>query len=310
MLDAKRDNTALMIRMFSRSAVVLFVAAAVLGAAPARADGTDDLRHRAETGDADAALRLGLMYDVGQGVPRDTTQAWHWYQIAADAGNANAMFNLGVLYDSGIGAPVNRTQAAHWYALAAEKGYPRAEYNLAVLFERGDGVRKDLKEAAKWYAAAARAGVPAARARLAALEGANATAANGGNGGANGAHAAAATPQDSDFAHAQRMIEQSGLPEAGPQALPYLRRAAARGFALAQYDLGYLYENGIGVPADRVSAYVWYSRAASGQAGPAAAPQAGASVSRTAAMAARRIAASFDEAQRQAAATALRTAQP
>ena len=36
-------------------------------------------------------------------------------------------------------------------------------------------------------------------------------------------------------------------------------RAAEQGYALAETDLGYLYEQGKGVPLDYVAAYTWYS---------------------------------------------------
>jgi hypothetical protein len=40
------------------------------------------------------------------------------------------------------------------------------------------------------------------------------------------------------------------------------RAAAARGDAIAQYNLGVLYERGIGVEADIAKAKAWYERAA------------------------------------------------
>ena len=42
------------------------------------------------------------------------------------------------------------------------------------------------------------------------------------------------------------------------------RCAAQAGYARAQLDLGYLYEQGKGVPLDYVSAYMWYRVALSG----------------------------------------------
>jgi TPR repeat protein len=43
------------------------------------------------------------------------------------------------------------------------------------------------------------------------------------------------------------------------EAAKWTMRAAERGYALAETDLGYLYEQGKGVPLDYVAAYKWYS---------------------------------------------------
>ena len=38
--------------------------------------------------------------------------------------------------------------------------------------------------------------------------------------------------------------------------------AAEQGFALAQFNLGYMYGSGEGIPKDYVQAYAWYNIAA------------------------------------------------
>ena len=43
-----------------------------------------------------------------------------------------------------------------------------------------------------------------------------------------------------------------------------MRKAAEQGYAPAQLDLGYLYEQGKGVAMDYVSAYTWYKAASAG----------------------------------------------
>ena len=45
-------------------------------------------------------------------------------------------------------------------------------------------------------------------------------------------------------------------------ALRLIRPLAEQGNANAQYNLGVLYDNGLGVPQDRVSAYMWLNLAA------------------------------------------------
>ena len=46
------------------------------------------------------------------------------------------------------------------------------------------------------------------------------------------------------------------------QALVWYRKAADQGFATAQGGLGFMYENGQGVPQDYAQAAMWYRRAA------------------------------------------------
>src|SRR5512135_1758274 len=54
-------------------------------------------------------------------------------------------------------------------------------------------------------------------------------------------------------------------------ALRFIRPLAEQGDANAQYNLGVFYDNGLGVPQDKVRAYMWFSlSAAQGREGAAA----------------------------------------
>ena len=46
-------------------------------------DDIDQLRLKAEQGDAEAQFNLGVMYDDGRGVPQDYIQAHMWYNLSA-----------------------------------------------------------------------------------------------------------------------------------------------------------------------------------------------------------------------------------
>ncbi len=69
------------------------------------------LRPLANQGNATAQSNLGLMYDLGQGVPQDYAQAVKWYRLAAEQGNASAQSNLGFMYANGQGVPQDYAQA-------------------------------------------------------------------------------------------------------------------------------------------------------------------------------------------------------
>lgn len=47
-------------------------------------------RAKAEMGDQDSQVRLGKIYEIGEGAPQDYVQAYKWYNIAAATGQRNA----------------------------------------------------------------------------------------------------------------------------------------------------------------------------------------------------------------------------
>ena len=77
------------------------------------------LQTAAQSGDANAQLWLGVMYNFGQGVPQDYAQALSWYRKAAEQGYADAQNNLGVVYQFGQGVPQDNIVAYALYNLSA-----------------------------------------------------------------------------------------------------------------------------------------------------------------------------------------------
>ena len=51
----------------------------------------DSLKASAEQGFANAQFNLGVMYDAGEGVPQNYTEAVRWFRMAAEQGNATAV---------------------------------------------------------------------------------------------------------------------------------------------------------------------------------------------------------------------------
>lgn len=164
----------------------LLALALILAAAPGHADptaaaaGHDAVRARdfdralaiwqagAADGDPEAMAGLGLLYDLGLGLPRDAETAFRWYAMAGAEGHADAQFNAGVMADSGAGVPKDPAHAAYWYARAAANGQPRAEMALGMLYATGTGVPRNPALARIWLTRAAKR-IPAAAERLDAL---------------------------------------------------------------------------------------------------------------------------------------------
>ena len=186
------------------------------------------LKPIAEQGNAKAQYNLGIMYDKGQGVPKDDTEAGKWFRKAAEQGNAFAQVNLGFKYAKGQGVPKDDTEAVKWFRKAAEQGIPKAQFNLGIMYEKGQGVPKDYAEAVKWHRRAAAQGHAKAQYNLGFL-----------------------------YAKGQ------GVPKDDTEAAKRWRKAAELGYARAQYNLGFMYEKGQGVPKDYVLAHMWFNLAAS-----------------------------------------------
>jgi len=114
----------------------------------------------AELGHAEAQRSLGVQYLCGRGVPGDWAKAAKWFGRAAEQGHAEAQYSLGFTYHHSEGfqnheytvffrAPT--AEAVRWYRKAADQGHTDAQYELGRAYYYGQGVPQDYAEAAKWY---------------------------------------------------------------------------------------------------------------------------------------------------------------
>ena len=76
----------------------------------------------AEQGDARAQFSFGLLYENGDGVPRDYAKARQWYEKASAQGDGKAQLYLGLQSSFGQGVPMDVVEAYMWYSLAADNG--------------------------------------------------------------------------------------------------------------------------------------------------------------------------------------------
>jgi len=137
---------------------VVCVSSILAAAQSAGGVSVNDLVKKAEAGDAQAQLDLGLAYDEGKGMPQNDELAANWYRKSAEQGNALAQNNLGVLYRTGRGLARDREEAARWFAKAALQCQPNAAYNLGIAYYNGDGVVRDAGLGFIWLLVAKQCG--------------------------------------------------------------------------------------------------------------------------------------------------------
>ena len=78
-------------------------------------------------------------------------------QPLALEGNVQAQGNLGMLYNLGRGVPKDQEKAYWWFSEAAERGSVRAINNLAMMYYQGGYVKKDIPQAIKLFETTAKA---------------------------------------------------------------------------------------------------------------------------------------------------------
>ena len=216
----------------------------------------------AKAGDADAQYNLGLMHDeIGSIVSYDDAEAVKWWRLAAEGGHTEAQNELGEKYYYGWGVDEDKAEAAQWYRLAAEAGHAEAQYRLGGMHDLGKGVAEDDAEAQKWYRRAfegfrpiAESGDISAQYRL----------------GRMYIHGEGVEPDYVEAEKWYRLAAEGGhtdaqevLEEITEVASVY--RDAKAGDADAQYNLGLMHDEGVGIVSyDKAEAEKWWRLAVAG----------------------------------------------
>jgi len=249
------------------------------------AESFEELKVKAEKGEAIAQNNLGAMYAYGAGVVKDKAEAVKWYRKAAEQGHALAQANLGFMYAYGNGVVKDEVEAVRWYRKAAEQGHAPAQFNLGVMYANGDGdpnneslgtalgfgwwyvrgngVVKDEAEAVKWYRKAAEQGYAKAQFNLGFMY------ANGNGVVKDEAEAVRWFRKAAEQGYAKAQFNLgfmyangNGVVKDEAEAVRWFRKAAEQGQAIAQFNLGFMYAHGIGVVKDEAEAVRWYRKAA------------------------------------------------
>jgi TPR repeat protein len=93
----------------------------------------EEVKAKAEAGDAESEVELGLRYDEGKGVAKNPVEAVKWFRKAAEQNFAAAQYNLRVCYYKGEGVAKDQVEAYKWLLLAARQGDEDAKYDTTIL---------------------------------------------------------------------------------------------------------------------------------------------------------------------------------
>jgi uncharacterized protein len=106
----------------------------------------EDLRKAAGKGNGEAAFELAGLYLRGEGVPQDTKESRHWFEVAAE--NDYGRIEVANRLWRGRGIAADPTRAFYWYQ---KVGCELAGYQLGRMYELGEGTSQNYAKAADCY---------------------------------------------------------------------------------------------------------------------------------------------------------------
>lgn len=216
-------------------------------------------------GDAAAQFNLALMFEKGDGVPRDPKKAVEFLQQSASQGYAPAETALASLYETGDRLPKNPSKALELYRRAAEKGYPRAMLGLSNYYRDGKGVQKDIARGIELLEKAAERGEDVAAVNLGLMyqygQDAPKDAAKAAEWYRKGADRGGLLSQ---YYLGQLSLSGEGVDRDVSKGIALIQKSAEQGLTMAQHRLGVLYATADKasfpnneVSEDRVLGYAW-----------------------------------------------------
>ncbi|MBR5033218.1 MAG: SEL1-like repeat protein [Treponema sp.] len=198
-------------------------------------------------GHEEASAWLANIYIQGHGVDIDYDRGLPYLEKSVNLGHPYSINLLGTLYSEGRGVKKDLEQAFISFSIAAENGEPYAFLNLAECYELGEGTEKNIDEALNcyYYLIDNAYDEDIKKEAFHALE----------------------KYQTNPKAIYYLSKQYNGLainnsvpnPEKGAQLI---LKAAELGYTDAQYEIGKLYEVGLGVEKNADKAKEWIERAA------------------------------------------------
>ncbi|KAI8081787.1 uncharacterized protein BX664DRAFT_238124, partial [Halteromyces radiatus] len=216
--------------------------------------------------------RVAVCYEVGAGTKKDNAHAIQFFRKAANLGDGRAMYKLSMILLRGtLGQPRNPREGMSWLeraATQADEDHPQPIHDLGVAFEKEGipSVIPDPNYARDLFTRAALYGYAPSQFKL-------------GLAYENGFLHCPIDPRRS-IAWYSKAAEQGDLEselalsgwyltgaegvlqQSDAEAYLWARKAADRGYAKAEYAVGYYTETGVGVKQSLDDARKWYMRAA------------------------------------------------
>ncbi|MGI5872175.1 MAG: tetratricopeptide repeat protein [Bacillota bacterium] len=121
------------------------------------------LETNATNGDAEAQIRLGDLYRIGNNVKQDKKRSFYYMSMAAEQGSAYAIIMIGKFYDIGFGVKPNPKKSFEYFMSAAQAEIDQAMFEVGICYLQGKGVPQDKEEAINWLTRAAEKGYEKAK---------------------------------------------------------------------------------------------------------------------------------------------------
>ena len=169
---------------------------------------------------------MAMFYDFGWGRMQDRKNACLWYEKAAIHDIPVAADALGTCFENGVHQKTDYTQAAIWYQKAADLGYHLSFCHLGALYVKGYGVAPDIEKGTSLCKKSAEQGSVPAMLQLG---------------------------QFSLFQNTD---------STNKTALDWYAKAASYHSVKAQYQLGVMLRDGIGIAATSQIAREWFELSA------------------------------------------------
>ncbi|MCH5233273.1 MAG: sel1 repeat family protein [Muribaculaceae bacterium] len=236
-------------------------------------DSLNAIMDKAKSGDASAMNEVGTWYYDGKHVKQDYKEAYEWWKKASLKQNVRAIANLGLCYQLGKGIEKDTVNAIRLYEKSIKEGNTsllkqRADNAAknpfdAMLagdcYENGIGTNKDYAQAAEFYSMAANKGsVDGMRqAGLCFLNSKN-------NQKALKFFEMGAAKGDvsCEFWAGKMLLGDMGVPADKNQGVVYILKAAEAGMPAAENLMGELYASGNGVTKNMTQSTEWFRKAA------------------------------------------------
>lgn len=188
-----------------------------------------------QTNDPQTAFQIARMHENGLGTQQDEQKAFMYYKASADSGNLYAQLKVARAYEA-----TDLHISSYYYSLALpqlEKGYqqendPQTAYQIAKMYENGLGTQQNEEKAYSYYRQSA----------------------DGGNLYAQLKTARHLQQSEPEAAHHYYKL-------ALPQLLTEYQKSSDVWIA---YQIGRIYENGLGTEGNEEQAYSYYRQSADG----------------------------------------------